>query len=199
MRLPVISAVTAATLLLAPIGVCLGQAPTVELTRDQVIVAATAPLPQQFRADATVLAFAADGHSTSLVRQGSNGMICLGPVPRRSPFHVACYQEGLEPFMARGRELRKNGVLGTQVDSVRFAEAASGALPLPTVAALYSLTGGEFNPDAGTVTGARALHVIYIPYATTQSTGISARPSATSPWLMDPGTPKAHVMFVPSM
>lgn len=170
------------------------------LTQEQVVTAATLPLPQELRAGATVLALAADGNTTTLLRAGTNGMTCLGPVPGRTDFHVACYQEALEPFMARGRALRQSGVQGPQVDTVRFAEAASGTLALPKQpASLYSLSGGTFDPTTGTATGARALYVIYVPYATTQTTGISARPSGSSPWLMNPGTPKAHIMFTPSM
>jgi hypothetical protein len=170
------------------------------LTPEQVITAATLPLPAEMRAGATVLAFAADGNTTSLLRKGTNGMTCLGPVPGRAEFHVACYQDALEPFMERGRALRRSGVLGPQVDTARFAEAAKGTLKLPEhPASLYSLSGGTFNAATGTVTEARALYVIYVPYATTQTTGISSRPSGTSPWLMNPGTPKAHIMFTPSM
>lgn len=170
------------------------------LTPEQVITAATLPLPADLRAGATVLALGADGNSTTLLRRGTNGMTCLGPVPGRTEFHVACYQDAMEPFMARGRALRQSGVQGPQVDTVRFAEAAKGTLALPKQpASLYSLSGGTFDPATGTVTGARPLYVIYVPYATTQTTGISARPSGSSPWLMNPGTPKAHIMFTPSM
>jgi hypothetical protein len=45
----------------------------------------------------------------------------------------------------------------------------------------------------------RALYVVYIPGATPESTGLPATPGPNSPWLMFPGTPKAHIMFIPSM
>ena len=174
--------------------------PAQALTPEQVVTAATLPLPTELRAGATVLALGADGNTTTRLRSGTNGMTCLGPVPGRADFHVACYQDAMEPFMARGRALRQSGVQGPQVDTVRFAEAAKGTLALPKQpASLYSLSGGTFDTATGTVSGARALYVIYVPYATTQTTGISARPSGSSPWLMNPGTPKAHIMFTPSM
>lgn len=34
---------------------------------------------------------------------------------------------------------------------------------------------------------------------TTESTGLSAIPARDTPWVMNAGTPKAHIMFVPSM
>jgi hypothetical protein len=102
--------------------------------------------------------------------------------------------------MARGRELRSQGVTGDQVDSVRFREARAGTLKLPKEPAmLYSLTGGGFDPVTGAATGARPLFVVYIPFATAESTGLSAVPARGTPWIMFPGTPKAHIMFTPSM
>lgn len=192
-------AVLSALVLLGPVPSLAQQAPTA-LTPAQVITAATLPLPEELRGAATVLAFGPDGFATTVVRKGTNGMTCLGPNPTRGQFHVACYADGMEPFMARGRVLRQQGVKDAEVDSVRFREARTGKLKLPThPASLYSLTGGVFDPVAGTVTGARPLYVIYIPYATTQTTGISERPKGNAPWLMFPGTPKAHIMFTPTM
>jgi len=165
------------------------------------IAGAVAPLPEGMRAGATVLGYGADGRRATL-RRGTNGMICLADDPRTPNFHVACYHEGLEPFMARGRALRAQGTTGAGVDSVRFAEVAAGKLPMPRGGgALYSLTGpaGSFDPATGSVTGARPLHVLYLPNATEASTGMSATPAKSGPWLMNPGTPKAHVMFVGEM
>jgi hypothetical protein len=108
----------------------------------------------------------------------------------------------MEPFMARGRALRLEGVKPELVDSVRFHEVRRGKLRMPKEpAVLYSLTGktGSFDPATGTATGARQLFVIYVPGATAQSLGISAVPAEGIPWIMNPGTPKAHIMFVPRM
>jgi len=161
--------------------------------------AAGLPLPADLRATATVLGYAPDGKLVTL-REGTGAMTCLASNPRMERFHVACYHKSLEPFMARGRELRAQGVTGDQVDSVRFREARAGKLPLPKEpAVLYSLTGGSFDPGSGTANGARPLFVVYIPFATSQSTGLSAVPARGTPWIMSPGTPKAHIMFTPSM
>ncbi len=69
-------------------------------------------------------------------------------------------------------------------------------------ASLYSLsaqTASAFDAATGAVTGARPLHVVYIPGATARTTGLSVTPQQGTPWLMNPGTPKAHIMFVPNM
>lgn len=104
--------------------------------------------------------------------------------------------------MARGRELRDKGVKGAQVDTVRFAEVKSGKLKMPTApASLYQLFGpaGDFDAASGTAPKSKPLFVVYIPFATEKSTGLSTTPSETKPWLMLPGTPKAHIMFSLSM
>jgi len=166
---------------------------------DDQIAAAVLPLPADARASATVLGYGADGKLITL-RKGSGSMTCLADDPKEARFHVACYHDSMEPFMARGRELRTSGVTGTQVDSVRFREAKAGTLKLPNhPASLYSLTGGAFDPATKTAPGARWLYVVYIPYATSATTGLSDKPQENAPWIMFPGTPKAHIMFVPKM
>jgi hypothetical protein len=60
---------------------------------------------------------------------------------------------------------------------------------------LYQIFGGAFDPVTEKVTGGSLLYVTYIPFATTETTGLSSKPSDKSPWLMFPGTPKAHIMF----
>lgn len=174
------------------------QGKTIAPAQDQ-ITAAVLPLPADARASATVLGYGTDGKLTML-RKGTGSMTCLATDPKAEQFHVACYHDSMEPFMARGRELRARGVTGGEVDSVRFREAKSGTLKLPSQpASLYQLFGGTFDAKSGTATGSRLLYVVYIPYATTATTGLSDKPQNDAPWIMFPGTPKAHIMFTPKM
>jgi hypothetical protein len=168
---------------------------------DQQIAAAVSAAPREMRDGATVLGYLADRRFVTL-REGTNDLICLASDPAGSRFHVACYHRSLEPFMARGRALRAQGVHGDAVDSARFREIAAGQLKMPPQpAALYTLTGppGSFDPSTGQAAGARPLYVVYIPFATSASTGLSASPVRGAPWVMFPGTPKAHIMFTPDM
>lgn len=170
-------------------------------TTDQQIALAVLPLPMEFRGDATVLGYDAAGKLVTL-RAGKGAMTCLADDPKLKSFHVACYHKSMEPFMARGRALRIGGVTGDQVDTVRFREVKSGKIKMPKQAALWSLSGDSTSVDmvAGTVTaGARALYVVYMPFATPASVGLPATPGRGSPWVMYPGTPKAHIMFIPAM
>ena len=176
-------------------------AAAVALTTEQQIASAVLPLPREFRDAATVLGYGADGRLTTL-RAGTGSMVCLASDPKRPNFHVACYHRTLEPFMARGRALRASGVAADRVDTVRFAEARAGTLALPKEpAVLYSITApaGSYDVAANSVRGGRQLFVVYMPGATAESTGLSAVPAEGTPWIMFPGTPKAHIMFVPRM
>ena len=168
----------------------------------QQVAAAVLPLPREFRASALVMGYHAGSPRLVVLRQGAGPFTCLAANPQLKQFHVACYHASMEAFMERGRALRASGVKGDQVDSVRFAEVRSGKLAMPSQpAALYSLTGPS-APAAGSdalAAGTRALYVVYIPGASAATTGISAVPQKDAPWMMYPGTPKAHIMFVPSM
>lgn len=163
------------------------------------IAAATLPLPAEFRTDATVLGYRDGTGGLVPLRRGGGAFTCIAHNPAAERFHVACYHRSLEPFMARGRALRAQGVGDDQVDSTRNAEVQSGRLRMPSVAALYSLTGGSYDATTNTAPGARPLLVIYTPGATPESTGLSATPSEGTPWLMFPGRPNAHIMLVPRM
>ena len=193
--LPFAIAVVAACGLLASASEARAQSP------ERQIAGAVLPLPEAMRSGATVLGYGADMKLQTL-RKGSNGMICLADDPRDDQFHTSCYHEGMEPFMARGRELRANGVTGPQVDTVRFAEVKAGKLKVPSEpASLYQIFAKKdaFDPATGKVAAGTSLFVIYIPYATEKSTGLLARPREDGPWLMFPGTPKAHIMFTARM
>lgn len=175
-------------------------APAIPPASEQ-LAAAVLPLPAPLRAGARVLGYDASKTLVEL-RAGANGMTCLADEPGDERFHVACYANSMEPFMLRGRELRAQGVKGDAVDSARFKEVRDGKLKMPTqAAALYSLTGkaGGWNGVTSKLTGASPLYVVYMPFATEASTGISVVPQKDGPWLMFPGTPKAHLMFTPDM
>ena len=176
-------------------------APPEVLPANVQIAAAVLPLPEEFRASATVLGYQGDAKSLVTLRAGTGAYICLADDPKEADrFHVACYQKDLEPFMLRGRELRAQGVV--DVDSARFADMKAGKLSMPShPSALYSLTGkrAQFDAATGVFSGARPLYVVYIPNATPETVGLPSKPAGTGPWIMFPGTPKAHIMFTVSM
>ena len=161
----------------------------------QQLTQAVTPLPEPLQAGAAVMGYRA-GKLVSL-REGTNAMICLADDPTRAGFHAACYHRDLEPFMARGRALRAAGHERPAVDSARAAEIEAGTLAMPDgPRALYSLSSDdEFNLTTGSAPNTSGLHVIYMAYATEESTGIATAPARDRPWLMFPGKPWAHVMI----
>lgn len=165
-------------------------------TADQINAAILA-LPKDMRDGAGVMGYRTAG-KLEMLRPSKNGMLCLADDPSDKQFHVSCYHDSMEPFMARGRALRESGVKGAQVDTVRFAEVKSGKLKMPSApASLYQLFGpdGDYDAATGTAAKSKPLFVVYIPFATEATTGLSTKPSDSKPWLMLPGTPKAHIMF----
>jgi hypothetical protein len=87
------------------------------------------------------------------------------------------------------------------VFDIREKEAKSGKLKMPknpSALYVYSSQDGQFNAETGEVTKGYLRYVIYIPYATAETTGLPLAPSAPGmPWIMDPGTHRAHIMINP--
>lgn len=188
--------ITATIILL---GVSLSNAQPDTLSKEDQIKAAVSPAPDGMKKGAKVLGYNDSGQLTTL-REGSNPLICIADDPKQGNFHVACYHKDLEPFMKRGRALRAKGLSRTKVDSIRYKEIEEGKLELPQKPmALYSLTGSQksFDYATGIIKNASPLYVIYIPYATEESTGLSPKPASKgAPWIMEPGTPWAHIMIM---
>jgi hypothetical protein len=170
------------------------QQPTV----DQQVDAAVQALPDEMQEQATVKGYNQAGELITL-RKGSNNMVCLADEPSDDRFHVACYHESLEPFMARGRQLETEGKSRGEKQRIREQEIKSGKLSFPEgPTSLYSLTGpmDAYDYQRNELRYAKALRVVYIPYATVESTGLPGSPiGAGAPWLMNPGMPWAHIMI----
>lgn len=103
--------------------------------------------------------------------------------------------------MARGRELKAAGKTFQEIFDIREAEAKSGKLVMPKQASnlqVYSAPAEAYNPVTGEVTKGKFRYVVYIPWATSESTGLPTKPeTAGMPWIMDPGTHRAHIMIDP--
>lgn len=157
--------------------------------------------PEEKREGAMVLGYGQDSKLV-ILRKGTNEMICLADDPTQKGFSVSCYHKDLEPFMQRGRELKAQGKSQADVIKLRDEEAKAGKLPLvKSPSTLFVLSAKEEDCDmiAGTVKNGYLRYVIYIPYATPESTGLPLKQGAPGmPWIMDPGTPRAHIMINPA-
>jgi len=161
------------------------------------IAAALLPAPAELRDGAAVIGYNAQGEVVTL-RAGKNELVCLASNPANTRFSVACYHKDLEPYMARGRELSAQKITGDKSHEVRWKEIAEGKLSMPREPrSLYVMTGTGFDAASGKVTNSYLRWVIYVPYATPQSTGLSTKAADNAPWLMYPGTAGAHIMINP--
>lgn len=156
--------------------------------------------PPEKRDSATVYGYDSDKNLV-IIKKGSNEMICIASNPADTGFSVSCYNKNLEPLMQRGRELRKQGFKGNKLFDERAKEVKNGTLKMPDgPSTLFVYTADSKNVDQskGEVKNGYLRYVIYIPFATAESTGLPTKPSAPGmPWIMDPGTYRAHVMIDP--
>jgi hypothetical protein len=184
--------------MLFPMVIFAAAAAAAEVPSAQVQIAgAVLAAPAELREGAAVLGYDAKGGRMKL-REGKNEMICLATDPTKTAFNVACYHKDLEPFMARGRELLEQNVTGAKRNEIRFKEVEDGKLSMPKEPrTLYVLTGTSFDSASGKVQDSYLRWVIYVPFATPQSTGLSTKGSDGAPWLMSPGTAGAHIMINP--
>ena len=164
------------------------------------IQAAVLAAPADKRDAATVLGYAKDKELITL-RKGSNELICLADDPNQNGFSASCYHRDLSPFMDRGRALKKSGKSPKEVDDIREAEVKAGKLAMPkqpSTLYVYSAPEAGYDRTTGEVKEGNFRYVVYIPYATAESTGLPLKPEAPGmPWIMDPGTYRAHIMINP--
>lgn len=160
---------------------------------DLQIEEAVDPLPRGLRNGATVLGYLSGSTTLAVIREGDNAFICLADEPGSDRFQVSCYHRALEPYMARGRELRAQGLSRDESRERREREILAGTLPM-AMATLYSLY-GTINPVTGRPDSVNTLRVLYMPYATIEDTGLPPSGAGGRPWLMSPGSPRAHLMI----
>ncbi len=170
-------------------------------SKEVQIKTAVLPAPENKRANAAVFGYNKDGDLVVL-RKGTNNLVCLADNPFNEGISVSCYFKGLEPFMKRGRELRKQGMNMKEIRKIRSKEVAEGTLIMPnTPSMMYVYFGSEasYNETTAVLKDGTFRYVIYTPFATSESTGLPIKPHAKGmPWIMDPGTHRAHIMIGPN-
>ena len=170
-------------------------------SKDIQIKSALLAAPEGSRDQAMIYGFSSQGEFTVL-REGTNNMICLADDPNSPGFSVSCYPKDLEPFMERGRVLKGEGKSFRQIFEQREKEVKNNQLKMPkdgtTLFVYYAKDESSFDPVTGEVKDGNFRYVVYIPYATAETTGLPLSPEAPGmPWIMDPGTHRAHIMINP--
>ena len=168
-------------------------------TDEALVATALMAAPEESRANCKVIGYNMKGEFVTF-KEGSNEFIVLVDNSKQSGFNAACYHKDLEPFMARGRALKAEGKNRQEVFDIRETEMKSGELTIPTGSTLHIYYGAKtrYNPVTSEVEEARLRYVVYMPWATSASTGLPKTPSAPNhPWIMNPGTHRAHIMISP--
>ena len=168
-------------------------------TDEALIATALMAAPKESRSGCKVIGYNMAGEFVTL-KEGDNQFICLADDPKQDGFSAACYHKDLEPFMARGRELRAEGKTGQEIFNIREKEVKSGQLVIKPGLTLHIYYGTKalYDPETSKVAEAQYRYVVYVPWATPKSTGMPETPKAPNhPCLMDPGTHRAHIMITP--
>ncbi|MCK5442901.1 MAG: hypothetical protein KAJ23_13510 [Maribacter sp.] len=168
-------------------------------TDKALIATALMAAPKESRSGCKVIGYNMAGEFVTL-REGDNEFIVLVDNPNQDGFKAACYHKDLEPFMARGRALRAEGKTGQETFAIREAEMKSGQIKITPGSTLHIYYGAKtvYDPETSKVEGAQLRYVVYIPWATSESTGLPKAPNAPNhPWIMNPGTHRAHIMISP--
>ena len=154
---------------------------------------ATLPLPEEFRAQATVVRYNEETGARAVLRQGSNMMECQ-PRSATTGF-TRCYHQvagGEQDLRARlqAEEMSDEAIQATVTEAM--AQGDIGTAPFGSM--MYRL----YEQDDRL----KLLWVIRLPDASSQQTGMptgSQRDNSLAgrgrPWMMREGTPAAHLMI----
>jgi len=168
-------------------------------TDEALISTALMAAPVESRSNCKVIGYNMAGEFVTL-REGDNEFIVLADNPKQDGFNAACYHKDLEPFMARGRALREEGKTEKEIFAIRETEMKSGKIKITPGSTLHIYYGAKtmYDPESSNVEDAQLRYVVYLPWATSESTGLPNKPMATNhPWIMNPGTHRAHIMISP--
>ena len=158
-------------------------------TNEQKISDAVKALPESLRDGAAVVEYDADGYRTVL-REGSNSLVCEPDDPNVEGFRVGCYHQNRIARLNFERQLAATGKSAAEIFQARSAKVDTGLLPLPVAGQMaYFLAGA----DEASATPTRSVR---LPYATAESTGLPTERGQDGVWLMQAGTNRAHIMIV---
>lgn len=159
-------------------------------TVEDKITQAVKPLPESMRDGATVVEYDAQGYRT-ILREGTNSMVCEPDDPSTEGFRVSCYHKYRIARLNFEHQLAATGMDPKEVFKARSAKVDAALLPLPVAGQMsYGLYGD-------TEAAARPGRSIRVPYATADSTGLpTERDEDEGIWLMQAGTNRAHIMVI---
>jgi hypothetical protein len=179
---------TAALVLATPLAITHAQMPSAA----EQIAEATAILPADLRAGATVVTYDKTTGARNVLRQGTNFLECQ---PRMDDGFTRCYSKLLAPRRDMEAKLRAEKKTDKEIQDAIAAATKAGTLKSPPNG-MMSYRGYDKRDRI------QNLWVMSLPNSTPEMSGVSTtsqRDNALEgkglPWMMLPGTPGAHVMI----
>ena len=143
-------------------------------------------LPEELRESAAVVRF--EQGEQVFLREGSNGLYCRADDPDTPGINIWCYPQAHDAYARRWYALAAEGMSADEVNEIIDQEIQSGDLEWPMGVVNYNLRGPSLDNAVSTT-------VVYLPFATGESAGVTETRSFFRPWLMYPGTAFAHIML----
>lgn len=164
-------------------GLC---APVVAAPDSVQIEGALLSIPASMRDGATVVLDAPSARRVTL-RQGTNDFICRANA-LKNRFFTECYPRELDAFWTRNEALGQEGKSGAETINALVEDVQAGRLKTPPVGAVTYEMGGDSQSSS------LPHMIVFLPNATSASSGLPDKMDYYRPWLMWAGTPFAHVM-----
>jgi hypothetical protein len=156
------------------------------------IAQATLPLPEDVRAGATVYTYDKATGARKVLREGTNAVECM---PKGDDGFTWCYSKATAARRDFQAKLRAEKKTDKEIEAAMAEATAAGTIkPTPFGTWSYRLYGKKDR--------IQLLWVMSVPNATPESIGVSegsqrdeALKGQGMPWLMLPGTERAHIMI----
>lgn len=150
-------------------------------------------LPAEVRDEVTLLAPGEDGFET--YRKGTSHVVCLGDPPGDERLNISCYHATLGPVLAHQRSLSRQGLRGQAFRERLCRDVRAGLVEMPDRAYMLDAS-AALKPDGSLPDSLTVYHMLQLPYATEESTGITDEElTPGAPWLHHAGTCDAHLMW----
>ena len=161
-------------------------------SHDTLIARAVLPLPEDLRADATVFRYDAETGERDVLRAGSNHVECM---PRAESGFTLCYPKATAGWRDLRARLATQGLELDEIDERVSAAEADGSVSPPAVGSLVYRLYDEGDRI-------QLLWLILVPNQTSADLAMptgSQRDASLAgrgmPWMMNEGTPGAHLMI----
>lgn len=165
-------------------------------TEAQAIASALLPLPEVLRGEAAVVQLDSAGQPT-LLRKGTNGMICMADRPGDDEFDVRCYNKDFISVVYRIFQLRSGEKVAAEIKAgkLKFSTRPTAGYRCLGPAGAYDSSTNQVTADI------ECWQSIHFPFQTSREIGlpdeadIPEHLQRSVPYVMSSGKYWSHVMI----